>query len=270
MEIKQSTSARSLVFYMVDSTDHVTGKTGLAPTVLISKDGGSFASPIGAEAEIGYGFYKVAGHASDSNTLGLLALTASATGADRCAVPYWVVANLESDSMGAIAAIPADLTASFNGVVDVIDTHFSEHTAEFARLDVAVGTRLATAGYTAPNNPADAAIAAAVRAALLTELNRIDVAVSTRLATAGYTAPNNPSDAAIATAVRNAILTELGRLDVAVSTRLASASYTAPNNPTNAAIGDAVRAKLEPEISRLAACATVESTGAQIAAFETA
>ena len=256
---------------MVDSTDHVTGKTGLAPTVLISKDGGSFASPIGAVAEIGYGFYKVAVHASDSNTIGLLALTASATGADRCAVPYWVVANLESDSMGAIVGLSDQLLMMEEGMAALIgDTVRAELAVELARLDVAVSTRLAASTYVAPNNPADAAIAAAVRAAILTELNRIDVAVSTRLATAGYTAPNNPSDAAIATAVRNAILTELGRLDVAVSTRLASASYTAPNNPTNAAIGDAVRAKLEPEISRLAACATVDSTGAQIAAFETA
>ena len=58
--IQQSTSSQPLVFLMIDSSDHVSGKTGLSPTVTISKNGGAFASPAGGVTEIGSGLYKVA------------------------------------------------------------------------------------------------------------------------------------------------------------------------------------------------------------------
>ena len=38
---------------MVDSTDHVTGETGLTPTVTLSKNGGGYAAAAGAVSEIG-------------------------------------------------------------------------------------------------------------------------------------------------------------------------------------------------------------------------
>ena len=57
----------------------------------------------------------------------------------------------------------------------------NELTTELARLDAAVSTRLATAGYTAPTTPPTAAqVASATRTELTTELARIDAAVSTR------------------------------------------------------------------------------------------
>ena len=82
LQIKQSTAVVHIVFLMVDSTDHVTGKTGLSPTVTISKNAGSFASPSGAITEIAHGWYKLAANATDTNTLGALALHATGTGAD--------------------------------------------------------------------------------------------------------------------------------------------------------------------------------------------
>lgn len=82
LQIKQSTAVIHIVFLMVDSTDHVTGKTGLTPTVTLSKNAGAFASPSGAVTEISGGWYKLAAHATDSNTLGVLALHATGTGAD--------------------------------------------------------------------------------------------------------------------------------------------------------------------------------------------
>jgi len=93
-EIKQSTTTYALVFLMVDSGDHVTGKTGLSPTVTLSKNGGSFASPSGAVTEIANGWYKVAGNATDNNTLGPLILHATGTGADPTDVVYTVVTDL--------------------------------------------------------------------------------------------------------------------------------------------------------------------------------
>lgn len=90
--VKQSSTAQPLVFLLVSSTDKSTGVTGLSPTVTISKSGGSFASPAGAITEIGSGWYKVAGNATDTNTLGPLILHATGTGADPRDMLFPVVA----------------------------------------------------------------------------------------------------------------------------------------------------------------------------------
>jgi len=94
--LKQSSTAKPLQFFMIDSADHISGKTGLSPTVKIGKNGGTGAAPSGAVTEIDAtnlpGWYKVAGNATDTNTLGPLALHASATGADPCDREYTVVA----------------------------------------------------------------------------------------------------------------------------------------------------------------------------------
>ena len=98
-QVKQSTTAYPLVFLMVDSTDHVTAKTGLSPTVTISKAGGSFASPSGAVTEIANGWYKVAGNATDSATLGPLILHATGTAADPVDIIFEVVAFDPQDAV---------------------------------------------------------------------------------------------------------------------------------------------------------------------------
>lgn len=94
--IKQSSTAYPLVFLMVDSSDHRSGKTGLSPTVKIGKAGATGVSPAGAISEIDAtnlpGWYAVAGNATDSNTLGSLILHASAAGADPADYVYEVVA----------------------------------------------------------------------------------------------------------------------------------------------------------------------------------
>ncbi len=89
---KQSDTTYPLFFFMVDSTDHITGKTGLSPTVTISKNGGSFASSSGAVTEVGNGLYKIAGNATDSNTVGELWIHATGTGADPTDTSYTIVA----------------------------------------------------------------------------------------------------------------------------------------------------------------------------------
>lgn len=98
-QIKQSTTAYPLVFFMADSSDHVTAKTGLFPTVTISKAGGSFASPSGTVTEIANGWYKVAGNATDSATLGPLVLHATGSGADPTDAIYEVVAFDPQDTV---------------------------------------------------------------------------------------------------------------------------------------------------------------------------
>ena len=91
MLIKQSTSTKAIPFYLVSSTDHIAPKTGLAPTVTISKNGAAFGSPAGAVTEIGSGWYKIAANATDSNTVGSLLVHATGTGADPFDVEHEVV-----------------------------------------------------------------------------------------------------------------------------------------------------------------------------------
>lgn len=82
--IKRASTQSPLVFLLVQQSDHITGKTGAAPTVTISKNGGAFISPSGAVTEIANGWYAVAANATDTSTLGPLALHATASGADPC------------------------------------------------------------------------------------------------------------------------------------------------------------------------------------------
>lgn len=100
-EIKQSTAANIMVF-MADSTDHVTGKTGLTLTVTLSKDGGSFASISPTVTEVGNGWYSIALSATDTNTIGDLVVRATATGADPAERVLNVVANVEADTYGIV------------------------------------------------------------------------------------------------------------------------------------------------------------------------
>ncbi len=78
IDIQQGSSSTPLEFFCKDSSDAAI--TGLSPTVTINKNGGSFASPSGSVTEIANGLYKVAGNATDTNTLGLIYLKAVCSG----------------------------------------------------------------------------------------------------------------------------------------------------------------------------------------------
>lgn len=98
--MKQSTAANKMVF-MVDSTDHVTGKTGLTLTITASKDGAAFASISPTVTDRGNGWYNVALSTTDTNTLGDLALHITGTGADPTDLKYTIEAG----------ALDADITS---------------------------------------------------------------------------------------------------------------------------------------------------------------
>jgi hypothetical protein len=65
---------------LVLNTDHITGATGLSPTVQINKNGTGWGVPAGAVTEVGFGLYQVAPNAVDANTLGPLQLYAIVPG----------------------------------------------------------------------------------------------------------------------------------------------------------------------------------------------
>lgn len=75
-------TAYNLAVFMTDSSDHVTGKTGLTLTITASKDGGAFASISPTVTELASGWYKLALTSSHTDTLGDLALHITGTGAD--------------------------------------------------------------------------------------------------------------------------------------------------------------------------------------------
>lgn len=89
--IKKDSNTYPIVFFMASSTDHVSAVTGITPTVTLSKNGAAFGACAGAVSEIANGFYKLAGNATDSDTLGPLILHAKGTGADNTDVLLSVV-----------------------------------------------------------------------------------------------------------------------------------------------------------------------------------
>jgi len=101
--------------------------------------------------------------------------------------------NLPSDPADAsdIAAAFGTVNSTLATIAGYIDTEVSAIKATVdSNLDVAVSTRLASAGYTAPANSDIASIKSTVD-------TNLDATVSSRLATSGYTAPDNASVSAI-------------------------------------------------------------------------
>lgn len=118
----QSSTLYPIMFLLVDSTDHVTGKTGLTPTVTISKNGAAFASPAGAVTELGSGWYALAGNATDRATLGDLIIHATGTGADPVDDRYVIVAFnpfLATLGSGVVAASVTGAVGSVTAAVNV-------------------------------------------------------------------------------------------------------------------------------------------------------
>lgn len=78
---KKNTAATGFQFFMTDSSDHASGKTGLSITSERSLDGAAFAATTNSATEIGNGWYKITLAAADMNA-DLVALRFTASGAD--------------------------------------------------------------------------------------------------------------------------------------------------------------------------------------------
>lgn len=72
-------------FLMVDSTDHVTPKTGLTVTAQISKDGGAFAGCTNSVSEISNGVYKINLTQTEMNA-DIVTLKFTGSGADQTTI----------------------------------------------------------------------------------------------------------------------------------------------------------------------------------------
>lgn len=78
---KKNTAFNNFVFMMIDSSDHLTGKTALTVTAERSIDGAAFGACANAVSEVANGLYKINLAATDMNG-DLIELRFSATGAD--------------------------------------------------------------------------------------------------------------------------------------------------------------------------------------------
>ncbi len=199
---------------MVDSTDHVTGKTGLTLTITASKAGAAFASITPTVTERGTGWYSIALTASHLDTLGDFAMHITGTAADPADVLLDVVAYNSQDAAG-LGLSRVDAAVSTRATQTSVDTIDDFLDTEVAAILAAVDTEVAAIKAKTDNLPAspaavgsamtlaaDAITSATIAAGAITSseapaLANLDAAVSTRLATAGYTAPANSDITAI-------------------------------------------------------------------------
>jgi hypothetical protein len=221
----EATSAkREIPFVCVDATDGVTPETGLtfaAGELQIRKAGGSYANAAGSVVEKAAGEYVYVPTTTEIDTDGVAVLKLVKTGV--------------RNGYFSVQVVSYDPYATGATETQVAQAVRAEMDANSTRLDVAVSTRLATSGYTAPTTPPTVAAIRAEMDSNSTKLANLDATVSSRLASAGYTAP--PTAAAVRTEM-DANSTKLANLDAAVSSRLATAGYTAP--PSAASIASAV------------------------------
>lgn len=81
VKITKNVACANFPFFMVDSTTHTTGATGLTITAQRSLDGGALAACANTASEIGSGYYKISLAATDTNANNIGFLF-TATGAD--------------------------------------------------------------------------------------------------------------------------------------------------------------------------------------------
>lgn len=81
IRIKKNTALANFMFLMVDSTDHITPKTGLTITATRSIDGAVFAACVNSATEVANGMYKINLAATDLNG-DVITLRFTGTGAD--------------------------------------------------------------------------------------------------------------------------------------------------------------------------------------------
>jgi hypothetical protein len=99
MAVLSNSVAAVRAFKMIDAADHITKKTGLTPTVNISKNGAAFSGAAGVVAEIGNGWYSVSLTTNDTDTNGDLAFYITAGGADDTDFVDQVTTNNLNDTL---------------------------------------------------------------------------------------------------------------------------------------------------------------------------
>lgn len=140
---KVSTTTYPIVFMMVDSTDHVTGETGLTPTVTLSKNGGGYAAAAGSVTELGGGLYALAGNATDRDTLGELWVHADGgAGVDKADFKVDIVSH---DPYGDLSTVKAITDQFVFTVANQVDANALSGGGSIDAADIRTAVGLSTA-----------------------------------------------------------------------------------------------------------------------------
>lgn len=266
MEIKQST-ATAVRFKLVSTSDYATPETGATVTVTISKPGTtSFSAVTNSITEIGNGVYQVTLTTTETNTLGQLALHATATGAYCPGMIFEVVANLEADTYAVVnsgthgnAALKALIealndpdAATIAAAIMAYDLFGAAPSAgTFAAyiktsLDAAISTRAVPGSAMTLTAGERTALAAALEAAIINELDGTAVMQAIADLIASDMTSGDLSVQAIAAAVRDVLLDRVlaGNHDVAGSFgKLAQDGATSAALSAVSALATAINAK---------------------------
>jgi hypothetical protein len=218
--LKQSTAANVMVL-MVDSTDHVTGKTGLTLTVTASKDGAAFASISPTVTERTSGWYSIALTTAHTDTLGDLVIRCTGTAADpgeRILTVTGGLVDADVTSRLASGSYTAPLDAA--GVRTAVGLASANLDTQLTAIDDFLDTEVA-AIYTRIGAPAGASIAADI-AAVKVDTAAIDDYLDTEVAAiyARIGAPAGASIAADIAAVKSdtaAVLDDTGASGVVIA-----------------------------------------------------
>jgi hypothetical protein len=211
-KIKQST-AKNVMLLMVDSTDHVTGKTGLTLTITASKDGAAFASITPTVTERGSGWYNLALTTAHTNTLGDLALHVTGTAADPADIVLLVEAGATDADVSSRSTFAGGAVASVTAAVTLPSIPANWITAAgitAAALNGKGDWNIGKTGYALTVTPPTAA---QVRTEIDSNSTKLDVAVSTRMATFSYTAPDNAGVTAIKAKTDQLVFTVANQVD---------------------------------------------------------
>ncbi len=231
MILKQSTAAK-IPYFMADATDSITGKTGLTPTVTLSKDGAAFGAAGGSSTEIGNGWYYLSANTTDTNTLGSLIVHATATGADA-----WDESHQVAPEVPGMLGAPA-IQAIWDALTSALTTSGSIGKLLVDNVNATISSRSTLTAA----NVWDALLSTISTSSSVGKLikDNLDAAITTR---STLTAAN-VWDALLSTISVSSSVGKLikDNLDAAITTRLADADYTAPDNSTIATIASDVTA----------------------------
>lgn len=117
MRLLKNSTARNIMIFMTDSTDHVSGKASLSLTITSSQDGGAFGSISPTVTDRSNGWYELALTTAHTNTNGDLALHITATGADPTDVIMQVVTDLPGDTITTVTGNVNGSVGSVTGAV---------------------------------------------------------------------------------------------------------------------------------------------------------
>ena len=231
--LKKST-AYNLEVLMVDSTDHITGKTGLTLTIAANKNGAAFASITPTVTELSYGWYNLALATAHTDTVGMLALHATATGADPMDVACQVFETTTDDLVRSTTpANTLDVSATGEAGLDFANIKSATGATTLTNITVPTVTSLTNdVGITQAGADKVWSSTARTLTSFGTLVADIWANATRTLSAFAFTVSTNSDSNVTAIKAKTDNLpvnpASQTNLDVAISTRLASASYTAP------------------------------------------